>query len=156
MGLRTLRNPNQERRPFMRNCILRTLSLVLGGLALGILVFVLLFTGVLTLVPTTPLGIVFFALTTLLAGGGMLAFLLAVPRAERTPALAGAWLCCGQLSLIGALGTVLTSLITLLSVSLEVGLYIGVALVFAFLFLFLGGLICFLRRYLLARCHCGG
>ena len=120
------------------------------------LVVILLFTGVLTLVPTSPAGLVFFSLTTLLSGGGVLVFLLAALRAERTPALAEAWLCCGQLSLIGALGTVLTSLITLLSTSLEVGLYIGAALVFASLFLFLGGLICFLRRYLVPRCHCGG
>ena len=139
----------------MKSCILQFVSLVLGGLALGILAFVLLFTGVLTLVPTAPAGIVFFSLTTLLASGGLLVLLLAVLRAERTPALAEAWLCCGQTAAIGALGTVLTSLFTLLSVSLEVGLYIGVALVIASLFLFLGGLICFLRRYLLARCHCG-
>ena len=137
----------------MRNCILQMLSLVLGGLALGILAFVLLFTGALTLVPTAAPGIAFFTLTTLLAGGGALAFLLTVLRSERTPALTEAWLCCGQLSLIGALGTVLTSLITLLSVSLEVGLYVGIALVFFFLVLYLGGLICFLRRYLIA-CFC--
>jgi len=135
----------------MRICTLKSLALVLGGLALGVLVFILLFTGLLTLVPSSAVGIVLFALAVLLAGGGLLALVGGVLRSERTPALTDAWLCCGELAAIGAVGTVLTALLTFLTVSVEVGLYIGVALTFFFLFLFLGGVLCFLRRYLTAR-----
>ena len=138
----------------MRICFLKSLALILGGLALGILVFLLLFTGVLTLIPSTAIGIAFFALVVILAGGGLLALAAGVLHTDRTPALADAWLCCGELAAIGAAGTLLTALITFLTVSLEVGLYIGVALVFLFLFLFLSGVICFLRRYLTVRAHC--
>ena len=123
---------------------------MLGGLALSVLVFVLLFTGTLTLVPATALGIVFFSLLALISGGGLLALAAGVLRANRSPALADAWLCCGELAGVGALGALLTSLVTFLTTSLEVGLYIGVALSFFFLFLFFGGLLCFLRRYVTA------
>ena len=138
----------------MRICLLKSLALIFGGLALGILVFVLLFTGLLTLVPSAASGIAFFALVVVLAGSGLLALAAGVLRADRTPALADAWLCCGELASIGAVGTLLTALITFLTVSLEVGLYIGVALIFFFLFLFLSGVICFLRRYLIVRFNC--
>ena len=135
----------------MRICFLKSLALVLGGLALGILVFILLFTGVLTVIPTTAAGIAFFMLTAIFAGSGLLLLAAGVLRTERTPALTDAWLCCGTTAAIGAIGTLLTALITFLTVSLEVGLYIGVALTFFFLFLFLGGIFCFLQRYLTVR-----
>ncbi|MBR5571228.1 MAG: hypothetical protein IKV99_01105 [Oscillospiraceae bacterium] len=139
----------------MKTCLLQTLALVLGGLALGILVFLLLFTGVLTLVPAAATGLVFFALTILLAGSGLLLLVYTLLRSERSPALADAWLCCGQTAAVGAVGTVLTGLITLLTVSLEVGLYIGAALTVFFLFLLLGGLLCLARRYVTVRFGCG-
>lgn len=139
----------------MKPCLLQTLALVLGGLALGILVFLLLFTGVLTLTPATVPGVLFFLLAALLAGGGLLLTVYGLLRSDRTPALADAWLCCGQTAAAGALGALLTSLSTLLTTSLEVGLYIGVALVFFFLFLFFGGLICLAWRYVTARFGCG-
>jgi len=135
----------------MRFCIRQALGLVLGALLLGILVFVLLFTGLLTLVPAAASGIVFFTLASLLSGGGVLALALGVLRTERTPALTDAWLCCGEAAAISALAALLTSLLTALTVSLEVGLYLGVSLSFFFLFLFFGFLICFLRRYVTAR-----
>jgi len=137
----------------MKTCFFQNLALLLGGLVLGILTFILLFTGILTLIPATPLGIVFFALVILLAGGGLVALSAAALHTERTRGAAEAWLCCGDLTTIGAIGTVLTGLLTLLTTSLEVGLYIGVALLFFFLFLFLGGLVCLLRRcFLINRC----
>ena len=135
----------------MRFCFRQALGLVLGALGLGVLVFLLLFTGLLTLVPAAAGGIVFFTIASLLSGGGLLALLLGVLRAERSPALADGWLCCGELAGIGAVGALFTSLITSLTVSLEVGLYIGTALVFAFLFLFFGAVLCFLRRYVTVR-----
>lgn len=138
----------------MRICSLKSLALILGGLVFGILVFILLFTGVLTIVPSAAIGIVFFTLTAVLAGIGLLTLAAGILHAERTPALTDAWLCCGELSAIGAVGALLTALITFLTVSLEVGLYIGVALTSFFLFLFLGGIVCFLRRYLIVRFNC--
>ena len=129
----------------MRFCFRQALGLVLGALGLGVLVFLLLFTGLLTLVPAAAGGIVFFTIASLLSGGGLLALLLGVLRAERSPALGGG------LAGIGAVGAVFTSLIASLTVSLEVGLYIGTALVFAFLFLFFGAVLCFLRRYVTVR-----
>lgn len=135
----------------MRICFLKSLALVLGGLALGILVFILLFTGVLTVIPTTAAGIAFFMLTAGIAGGGLLLLAAGVLCTERTPALTDAWLCCGETAAVGAIGAFLTALLTFLTASLEVGLYIGVALTVFFLFLFLGGIACFLRRYLTVR-----
>jgi len=135
----------------MRFCCRQVLALALGALALGILVFFLLFSGILTLVPAAAGGIVFFTLISVLAGGGLLAPLSGVLRAERSPALADAWLCCGEAAAISALGALLSSLITSLTVSLGIGLFIGVALCFFFLFLFFGNLICLARRYVTAR-----
>lgn len=106
---------------------------------------------VFALVPAAVSGIVFFTLVSLLSGGGLVALALGTLRASRTPALADAWLCCGEAAAISALGALLTALVTSLTVSLEIGLYIGAALCFFFLFLFFGSLICFLRRYLTAR-----
>lgn len=136
---------------YMRLCCRQVLALALGALALGILVFFLLFTGTLTLVPAAVSGIVFFTLVSVLAGGGLLALTAGVLRAARSPALTDAWLCCGEAAAVSALGALLTALITSLTVSLEIGLYLGVALCFFFLFLFFGSLVCFLRRYLTAR-----
>ena len=135
----------------MRACIRQAAALVLGGIALGVLVFFLLFTGLVTLVPAAVGGIVFFTLVSVISAAVILALTLGVLWAERTPALADAWLCCGQVSLVGGLGALLTSLLTSLTVSLEIGLYVGVAVTFFFLVLLFGGLACFLRRYVTAR-----
>ena len=92
-----------------------------------------------------------------LAVGGLLAYLLGGLLADRTPALADAWLCCGEASAVGALGALLTALITALSTASGVGLHIGAALCCAFLALMAGGILCFLRRYVTTRftCSCG-
>ena len=143
----------------MRRCFCYLLALVLGSLALGGLVFALLRTGVLTLAPATAAADLFFGVTAAAGLGGLLAYLLGVLRADRTPALADAWLCCGEASAIGALGALLTALITSLSAASGVGLEIGAALCCAFLALMAGGILCFLRRYVTARfgpgCGCG-
>ena len=143
----------------MRRCFCYLLALVLGSLALGGLVFALLRTGVLTLAPATAAADLFFGVTAAAGLGGLLAYLLGVLRADRTPALADAWLCCGEASALGALGALLTALITSLSAASGVGLEIGAALCCAFLALMGGGILCFLRRYVTARfgpgCGCG-
>lgn len=139
----------------MRFCWQQTLLIVLGALAVGVLTFFLLFTGALTLVPTSASGIVFFAVTELVSAGVLLALTLGLLLSDRTPALADAWLCCGETAGFGALGAFLTALITSLSAFLEVGLYIGVALLFFFLTVLFGGLLCFLRRYVTARFNSG-
>lgn len=137
----------------MKICCRRTLLLLGAALAMGILVLILLYTGVLTLSPVSMVGRVFFPVAAVLSGGGLLGWLLALLLAERTPALGDAWFCCGELSAIGAAGALLISLVTWLTASLEILLYIGAALLFACLLLFAGGLLCFLRRYLTA-CFC--
>lgn len=143
----------------MKRCFCYLLALVLGSLALGGLVFALLRTGVLTLAPATAAADLFFGVTAAAGLGGLLAYLLGVLRADRTPALADAWLCCGEASALGALGALLTALITSLSAASGVGLEIGAALCCAFLALMAGGILCFLRRYVTARfgpgCGCG-
>ena len=140
----------------MRSCIRQTLTLALGALALGILVFLLLFFGVLVLIPAAVGGIVFFTLVAALAGSGLLALTLGILRAERSPALADAWLCCGETAAVSALGAVLTALVTALTTSVEVGLFLGVSACVFFLTLFFGALVCFLRRYVTARfANCG-
>ena len=130
----------------MKRCFCYLLTLVLGSLAVGGLVFALLRTDVLTLTATAAAGL-----------GGLLAYLLGGLLADRTPALADAWLCCGEASAVGALGALLTALITALSTASGVGLHIGAALCCAFLALMAGGILCFLRRYVTTRftCSCG-
>ena len=135
----------------MKRCFCCLLTLVLGALALGGLVFALLRTGVLALTPGTPAALVFFGLAALAGLGGLLTYLLGALYAQRTPALADAWLCCGEASGAGALGALLTALITALSAASGVGLEIGAALCCAFLALMAGGILCFLRRYVTAR-----
>lgn len=139
----------------MRSCIRQTLTLALGALALAVLVFLLLFFGVLAIVPTAASGIVFFTLVVLLAGGGLLALALGVLLAEQTPELRESWLCCGETAGISAVGAVLTALVTALTTSLEVGLFLGVSACVFFLTLFFGSVLCFLRRYAAPRCGCG-
>ena len=126
----------------MKRCFCYLLTLVLGSLAVGGLVFALLRTDVLTLTAAAGLG-------------GLLAYLLGGLLADRTPALADAWLCCGEASAVGALGALLTALITALSTASGVGLHIGAALCCAFLALMGGGILCFLRRYVTTRFSCG-
>lgn len=151
-----LRVPDRKAGP-MKRCFCSLLVLALGSLALGGLVFALLRTGVLTLTAATPTALFFFAATAAAGLGGLLAALLGVLLAERTPALADAWLCCGEAFAVGALGALLTALITALSAASGVGLHIGAALCCAFLALMAGGILCFLRRYVTARftCCCG-
>ena len=112
---------------------------------------------VLTLTAATPTALFFFAATAAAGLGGLLAYLLGGLLADRTPALADAWLCCGEASAVGALGALLTALITALSTASGVGLHIGAALCCAFLALMAGGILCFLRRYVTTRftCSCG-
>ena len=143
----------------MKRCFCYLLTLVLGALAVFGLVFALLRTGVLALTAASPAALVFFGLAALAGLGGLLAYLTGVLRADRTPALADAWLCCGEASAIGAMGALLTALITALSAASGVGLEIGAALCCGFLTLMAGGILCFLRRYVTARfgpsCGCG-
>ena len=135
----------------MKRCFCYLLTLVLGSLAVGGLVFALLRTD------ATPTALFFFAATAAAGLGGLLAYLLGGLLADRTPALADAWLCCGEASAVGALGALLTALITALSTASGVGLHIGAALCCAFLALMAGGILCFLRRYVTTRftCSCG-
>ena len=141
----------------MKRCFCYLLTLVLGSLAVGGLVFALLRTDVLTLTAATPTALFFFAATAAAGLGGLLAYLLGGLLADRTPALADAWLCCGEAYAVGALGALLTALITALSTASGVGLHIGAALCCAFLALMAGGILCFLRRYVTTRftCSCG-
>ena len=138
----------------MKRCCLYLLFLILGALALGILVFALLRTDVLSLSPGTSSAVAFFSAAAAAGLGGLLAFLLGMLRCcERSPALTDAWLCCGEASAAGAAGALLTALITSLSAASGIGFHIGIALCSAFLLLMAGGLLCFLRRYVTA-CYC--
>ena len=149
-----LRVLNRKADP-MKRCFCYLLALVLGALAVGGLVFALLRSGVLTLTAGSSAALLFFAAAAAAGLGGLLAYLLGGLLADRTPALADAWLCCGEASAAGALGALLTALIAVLSASSGVGLEIGAALCCAFLALMAGGILCFLRRYVTARFTCG-
>lgn len=61
----------------MKRCFCYLLTLVLGSLAVGGLVFALLRTDVLTLTAATPTALFFFAATAAAGLGGLLAYLLA-------------------------------------------------------------------------------
>lgn len=75
----------------MKRCFCYLLTLVLGSLAVGGLVFALLRTDVLTLTAATPTALFFFAATAAAGLGGLLAYLLGGPagrphaRPWRTP-----------------------------------------------------------------------
>ena len=129
----------------MKRCFCYLLTLVLGSLAVGGLVFALLRTDVLTLTAATPTALFFFAATAAAGLGGLLAYLLGGLLADRTPALADAWLCCGEASAVGALGALLTALITALSTASGVGLHIGAALCCAVALLGMAGTPAILR-----------
>ena len=135
----------------MKRCLCSLLALALGALAVGALVFALLRTDVIALTPASPAALVFFGLTALAGLTGLAAALVGVLYAQRIPALADAWLCCGEASAVGALGALLTALITLLAAAAGVGPEIGAALCCAFLTLMAGGILCFLRRYVTTR-----
>ena len=60
----------------MKRCFCYLLTLVLGSLAVGGLVFALLRTDVLTLTAATPTALFFFAATAAAGLGGLLAYLL--------------------------------------------------------------------------------
>ena len=149
-----LRVLNRKADP-MKRCFCYLLALVLGALAVGGLVFALLRSGALTLTAGPSAALLFFASAAAAGLGGLLAYLLGGLLADRTPALADAWLCCGEASAAGALGALLTALTTALSASSGVGLHIGAALCCAFLALMGGGILCFLRRYVTVRFTCG-
>lgn len=63
----------------MKRCFCYLLTLVLGSLAVGGLVFALLRTDVLTLTAATPTALFFFAATAAAGLGGLLAYLLGGP-----------------------------------------------------------------------------
>ena len=70
----------------MKRCFCYLLTLVLGSLAVGGLVFALLRTDVLTLTAATPTALFFFAATAAAGLGGLLAYLRGGLLADRTPA----------------------------------------------------------------------
>ena len=67
----------------MKRCFCYLLTLVLGSLAVGGLVFALLRTDVLTLTAATPTALFFFAATAAAGLGGLLAYLLGGLRCGR-------------------------------------------------------------------------
>ena len=69
----------------MKRCFCYLLTLVLGSLAVGGLVFALLRTDVLTLTAATPTALFFFAATAAAGLGGLLAYLLGGLLADRRP-----------------------------------------------------------------------
>ena len=69
----------------MKRCFCYLLTLVLGSLAVGGLVFALLRTDVLTLTAATPTALFFFAATAAAGLGGLLAYLLGADGADYRP-----------------------------------------------------------------------
>lgn len=121
---------------------------------MGVLVFVLLFTGVLVLIPSSVTVLLFFAFVAAISAVGLLTLTLGSLLAERTPALSEAWRCCGMTAGAGALCALLTALLALFTLCSWLGALVCAALCSGFLALFLGGLLCFLDRYLTARFCC--
>lgn len=137
----------------MRSCFRQTLFLLLGAAAVLLMTFLLLYTGRLALVPGSVHAAVFYAVSAVLPGLGLPLLAAALLRPHQAPGLGDAWQCCGVLSAVGAGGAVLTTLATMLLLSRELWLYLGISLLAGFLFLYLGGLVCFLHRYLIP-CRC--
>lgn len=140
----------------MKACFRQILALVLIAAAVFLASFLLLFTGRLTLAPNAAGGLVFFALAALLPGLGLPLLTVGILRSPRSMALVESWQCGGKLGVLGGAGAVIAALLTMLAASRELALYLGVSLVCALLVLYLGGLVCFLHRYLDPRCGCDG
>lgn len=136
----------------MRACCLQNLCLLLGSLSAALVVFLLLYFGV--IVPPFVGLIVFYSLAAAAGGLGLLAFTVGILLAQRSPALADAWRCCGDRAAFGAAGSLLVGLLSLLAIPYSLLSLVGAALCWGFLILFAGGLLCFLWRYLAARFCC--
>lgn len=140
----------------MKSCYQHKLCVLLGALAAGVLFFILLSTGVLTLAPASTAAQVFFALAAAFSLLGGLVLPCAVLHGERTPAMAYAWACCGCLAGAGAIGGLLTALGAFLVASSQILVNLGAALSVLFLTMLLGGLLCLAGKYATARfCCCG-
>ena len=118
-------------------CIITTI-----GLILGFIVFYLLTTGIMT-VPEFP---ILFAATTAIGTFALLAILISALISPRSKELKEAFCCCGNLAVIGGIGTILFSVISSLLVSSSAYFFI-IALSIFFLTLLLGGIWCFLFSY---------
>lgn len=140
----------------MRSCCQHRRSVLLGALASGVLFFLLLSAGVLTLAPASAPARAFFALAAAFSLLGGLALTCGVLHGERTPALAYAWLCWGRMAGAGVLGGALTALGGFLTASSQVLVHLAAALSVLFLTVMLGGLLGLLGQYATARfCCCG-
>ena len=117
----------------MKSCFQQTLYLVLGALAIGVLVFALLSTGVLTLEAGSNASNVFFTTAAAISALGGLALACRALRCDCSPALICAWLCSARCAGFGALGGVLTALAASLVASSAVLVNVGAALCLFFL-----------------------
>ena len=122
----------------MKSCFQQTLYLVLGALAISVLVFALLSTGVLTLEAGSTASKVFFTTAAAISALGGLALACRALRCDCSPALICAWLCSARCAGLGALGGVLTALAVSLVASSAVLVNVGAALCLFFLTLLLG------------------
>lgn len=136
----------------MKSCFQQTLYLVLGALAIGVLVFALLSTGVLTLEAGSTASKVFFTTAAAISALGGLALACRALRCDCSPALICAWLCSARCAGVGALGGVLTALAASLVASSAVLVNVGAALCLFFLTLLLGSTVCFLQQEAAAYC----
>lgn len=136
----------------MKSCFQQTLYLVLGALAIGVLVFALLSTGVLTLEAGSTASKVFFTTAAAISALGGLALACRALRCDCSPALICAWLCSARCAGLGALGGVLTALAASLVASSAVLVNVGAALCLFFLTLLLGSTVCFLQQEAAAYC----
>lgn len=88
----------------MKSCFQQTLYLVLGALAIGVLVFALLSTGVLTVEAGSTASKVFFTTAAAISALGGLALACRALRCDCSPALICAWLCSARCARAGCPG----------------------------------------------------
>lgn len=112
------------------------------GLILGFVVFYLLTTE-LMVVPEFP---ILFIATTSIGILALLGILISTLIARKSKSLKEAFCCCGNLAVIGGIGTILFSVISSLLVSSSAYFFI-ISLSIFFLTLLLGGIWCFLLSY---------
>lgn len=127
----------------MRSC----LTTIILSAILGFVVFFLaLFEFIILEVLTFP--ILFIMM--IIGIGICITFVFGSMLAEKSRILKESYCCCGKMSVIGAVGIIITAMLTLLLFQLNFLVCIGIALSFFFLGLALGGIICFLTSYF----HC--
>lgn len=125
----------------LRSC----LTTIILSAILGLVVF---FLALFELILLEALILPILFIMMIIGIGILIAFVFGSMLAEKSRILKESYCCCGKMSVIGAVGMIITAMLTsMLIFRVNFLFFIGIALCFFFLGLALGGIICFLTNY---------